>query len=308
MTKEAGETMRRRADEWLELQTRKSLPDKVCFDIGIDDIPAHAFLFCASDAGLVQWYSNVAVWFISREVTGFHPDVCARTRFAQNLIQIYNYHGLAERAKDAIVEFVSRVVFRAPQEFFGFLPVACARLAKAGDNRSCHERDILCAYARHVDSDDCFDRAAIATALVQHGVADRIPFFAIRTVLTFFDVAGVSRRENLAAVRAIMKLGNTADSAFHRLGTDLAPFLDQATVGKMLTDEADDWVPVSPAQRLANRHAFRYLLTTICMSLQELDLPALQTLLIIDELLPNQYTMHFKWRAITKVKHFRTQR
>jgi hypothetical protein len=46
----------------------------------------------------------------------------------------------------------------------------------------------------------------------------------------------------------------------------------------------------------------------ICIALQDLELPALVTLEIIDECLPNIVSMFQKWRLITAVKHFRDRR
>lgn len=43
---------------------------------------------------------------------------------------------------------------------------------------------------------------------------------------------------------------------------------------------------------------------TICFALQDLQLPALLTLFILDEIFPNQITMWSLWQLITKVKHF----
>ncbi len=45
--------------------------------------------------------------------------------------------------------------------------------------------------------------------------------------------------------------------------------------------------------------------TEICIALQELELPALVTLEIIDAALPNAVTMFLKWQVITTVKHWR---
>jgi Leucine-rich repeat (LRR) protein len=44
--------------------------------------------------------------------------------------------------------------------------------------------------------------------------------------------------------------------------------------------------------------------TEVCIALQDLELPALLTLLIIDELLENDVRMWAKWELVTTVKHF----
>lgn len=43
----------------------------------------------------------------------------------------------------------------------------------------------------------------------------------------------------------------------------------------------------------------------ICIGLQDLSLPALVTLEILDALIPNSIPMHQKWNLICKVKHFK---
>ena len=45
--------------------------------------------------------------------------------------------------------------------------------------------------------------------------------------------------------------------------------------------------------------------TTLAIGLQELELPALVTLEIIDAAFPNSAPMHLKWDLATTVKHFR---
>ena len=48
--------------------------------------------------------------------------------------------------------------------------------------------------------------------------------------------------------------------------------------------------------------------TDVCIAMQQLDLPALLTLMIIDELLPNSIRMWAKWELITAVKHYQQRR
>ncbi len=45
----------------------------------------------------------------------------------------------------------------------------------------------------------------------------------------------------------------------------------------------------------------------VCMAMQDLNLPALLTLMILDELIPNKITMWAKWKLITTIKHFHDQ-
>lgn len=49
----------------------------------------------------------------------------------------------------------------------------------------------------------------------------------------------------------------------------------------------------------------REVATTVCVGLQDLELPALVTLEIIDAAFPNAIRMAAKWDLIVKVKHWR---
>lgn len=53
------------------------------------------------------------------------------------------------------------------------------------------------------------------------------------------------------------------------------------------------------------RLIFQRRVTEIAIALQGLRLPVLMTLEIVDMLLANDYTMHFKWRVLQTIKHFR---
>ncbi len=44
--------------------------------------------------------------------------------------------------------------------------------------------------------------------------------------------------------------------------------------------------------------------TTLAIGLQELELPALVTLEIVDAAFPNSVPMHLKWAVLVAVKHF----
>jgi hypothetical protein len=48
--------------------------------------------------------------------------------------------------------------------------------------------------------------------------------------------------------------------------------------------------------------------TTVCVAMQDLELPAPLTLEIIDALCPNNVRMWAKWELITAVKHFQHRR
>jgi hypothetical protein len=50
---------------------------------------------------------------------------------------------------------------------------------------------------------------------------------------------------------------------------------------------------------------FRTRMSQVCFALQELDLPALLVLKIIDRLIPNTVRMWAKWQIIVTIKHFR---
>jgi hypothetical protein len=79
----------------------------------------------------------------------------------------------------------------------------------------------------------------------------------------------------------------------------------------------DDWVSAEQCARRVNEviaattHIgfIRERATEICIGLQDLELPALVTLLIVDEAVhENSIRMWAKWELITAVKHFRQRR
>lgn len=60
-----------------------------------------------------------------------------------------------------------------------------------------------------------------------------------------------------------------------------------------------------PRGRRFWRLFFRRRAAEICVGLQDLNLPALQTNAIIDAAMPNDHPMHYIWRIVTTVKHFK---
>jgi hypothetical protein len=59
-----------------------------------------------------------------------------------------------------------------------------------------------------------------------------------------------------------------------------------------------------PAERINHIGMIRSRVTEVCKALQELGLPTLLTLGILDELIPNEIRMWAKWELVTAVKHF----
>jgi hypothetical protein len=59
-----------------------------------------------------------------------------------------------------------------------------------------------------------------------------------------------------------------------------------------------------PADLIKHICMIRGRCTDICNGLQDLGLPALLTLGILDELIPNEIRMWAKWELVTTVKHF----
>jgi ankyrin repeat protein len=59
-----------------------------------------------------------------------------------------------------------------------------------------------------------------------------------------------------------------------------------------------------PADQLKHLSMIRSRCTEVCNALQDLGLPALLTLGILDELIPNEIRMWAKWELVTAVKHF----
>jgi hypothetical protein len=66
----------------------------------------------------------------------------------------------------------------------------------------------------------------------------------------------------------------------------------------------DTLVEVDAMESLADIRAFRYEFAEACVGLQDLGLPALVTLEILDALCPNAVRMAAKWDFIVAVKHF----
>lgn len=116
----------------------------------------------------------------------------------------------------------------------------------------------------------------------------------------------------------------------------LAANVLQQLRGKLATPTSATWLPRRAAEQLASlvvqheaeapllkeqffskmrphldffdRSLFEARLVEVCVALQELELPALVTLHIIDELEPNNYTMFRKWQLAAFVKHWRERR
>jgi hypothetical protein len=63
--------------------------------------------------------------------------------------------------------------------------------------------------------------------------------------------------------------------------------------------------PAHKTAKKLHRLIFRRRTLEVAIALQYLSLPVLMTLGIIDELLDNHYTMHYKWELLKAVKHFR---
>jgi hypothetical protein len=59
-----------------------------------------------------------------------------------------------------------------------------------------------------------------------------------------------------------------------------------------------------PAEKIHHIGMIRTRCTEVCNGLQELGLPALLTLGILNELIPNKIRMWAKWELVTTVKHF----
>jgi hypothetical protein len=59
-----------------------------------------------------------------------------------------------------------------------------------------------------------------------------------------------------------------------------------------------------PAEKIHHIGMIRSRCTDVCNGLQDLGLPALLTLGILDELIPNKIRMWAKWELVTTVKHF----
>jgi hypothetical protein len=63
-----------------------------------------------------------------------------------------------------------------------------------------------------------------------------------------------------------------------------------------------------PKNQIKHIGMIRSRCTEICIAMQDLNLPALLTLEILDELIPNEIRMWAKWELVTTVKHFHERR
>jgi hypothetical protein len=116
-----------------------------------------------------------------------------------------------------------------------------------------------------------------------------------------FDISNNWTMEKISgAVGLLPKLANldmrgcwprVMPSTLLRLGTRMQP--KQTVIENQVEEDCE------------NVRVFEYEFAEVCFGLQDLGLPALVTLEILDALCPNAVPMHNKWDLITTVKHFR---
>lgn len=108
--------------------------------------------------------------------------------------------------------------------------------------------------------------------------------------------------------------------AFERIVTDMPHFIDGRTYHiasvllerlrhgqKMREKEPSDRaliISAAPIDARFHKRMFAHLVATVCFALQPLGLPALLTVMIVDELFENDHRMWFTWQVVAKVKHF----
>ena len=100
-------------------------------------------------------------------------------------------------------------------------------------------------------------------------------------------------------LEALLDIASLLYGCAHFAELDLPDFDDVLALG----DKAEKIESKTELAKLA-LWIFRYRAFKVCVAMQELRLPALLSLAIIDELMPNTYRMHFGWQIVTAVKHF----
>ncbi len=111
-------------------------------------------------------------------------------------------------------------------------------------------------------------------------------------------------RNSVAVVRRLLREPSVNPVA-HRFGAIERPnalrrweVIDVLLMDRRVDTMCDDM------PRLSSIRAFRSRATEVCCALHDLGLPALLTLHIIDELIPNEVPMHVTWALVVKCKHF----
>jgi len=91
----------------------------------------------------------------------------------------------------------------------------------------------------------------------------------------------------------------------NRLGTDMFSAVTPKTFDCIYERAfTESKIPgFTDAYQIGYKKIFKQMVARACIGLQDLELPALVTLEIIDALCPNDFTMFFKWEIIKKVKH-----
>lgn len=125
------------------------------------------------------------------------------------------------------------------------------------------------------------------------------------TLLAFVPPPVLCAPENIDATRALVSahLVPSSGPLPLRVVLDCGASFQTHTIHNLCFELALDghWPRLAS---WAYRAGFRYLAASLCFALQPLRLPALLTLLILDELLDNNERMWLKWELVTRVKHF----
>ncbi len=90
------------------------------------------------------------------------------------------------------------------------------------------------------------------------------------------------------------------------LPTTTSVFLDDNPLALQVRGDARQLLPEILAST-TSLHMIRDDATTLAIGLQDLELPALVTLEIIDAAFPNSIPMHLKWKLVVAVKHARSR-
>ena len=119
-----------------------------------------------------------------------------------------------------------------------------------------------------------------------------------------------ARKGNVALAERLLQDARVDPSAFNNRALRAATERRQCTIVNLLLQQPrvrgsiDDDV----LGRLTHIGMVRSWFALVCIGLQDLDLPALVTLEILDAMLPNNIRMAAKWDLIVAVKHFHASR
>ncbi len=160
-----------------------------------------------------------------------------------------------------------------------------------------------------------FDRPLMCDALITAGALEALAAtnrFLWQTSHIVGRASAAALKMHRPALQAFCKRIFAQDNWYllstafvQQMGGAMLEYNNSASLRGIKSQSRHHYSEHGEAARVAHKRVFRYLVTTTCIALQSLGLPALMTLGIVDEQYENDYTMFFKWNVIAKVKHFK---